>query len=382
MLSLRVALRFIAKSRFQSLFIVFGIAVGIAVQVFVGSLITSLQSSLLDSTVGGSPHVSLEPAEKGGVFAYTEAIRSIVQDTPAVTAVSPQIVVPVLATKGAAAVPLIVRAGEFAGLDGIYKLSQRTLEGDARTGGDGIVIGKDFADTYAVAVGDTLPLALADGTSVEARVSGIFDLGVQAVNEGTAFAESGLLSTRLGLAPDEVNVVETQIDDVFSSPTVADEWRAALPQLEVGDWQERNTELLTALQSQGTSSVMIQTFVIIAVMLGIASTLAISAVQKTRQIGILKALGMSDSSTGLVFFYQAGILGFAGTLLGLGLAVGLIALFSSLAAGPDSGLFPIELQPSFVAFSAGVGISIALLSAVIPYRSTARLDPIEVIQGG
>lgn len=127
---------------------------------------------------------------------------------------------------------------------------------------------------------------------------------------------------------------------------------------------------------------MIQVFVVLAVMLGIASTLAISAVQKTRQIGILKALGMSDSSTGLVFLYQAGILGFAGTLLGLGLAAGLIALFSSLAAGPDSGLFPIDLQLSFLAFSAGVGISIALLSAAIPYRSTARLDPIEVIQGG
>ncbi len=382
MLSLRVALRFIARSRFQSLLIVFGIAVGIAVQVFVGSLITSLQASLLDSTVGNSPHVILEPAEKGGTFAYTEAIRSLVEDTPSVTAAAPQIVVPVLATKGGATASLIVKAGEFAGLDGIYKLSKRTVQGEARPGPEGLLIGKDFANTYAVAAGDMLPLALADGTLVDARVSGIFDLGVQAVNEGTAFVDPGLLATRLGLAPNEVNVVETQIDDVFLSSTVAEAWRTALPQLEVGDWQERNAELLIALQSQGTSSVMIQVFVVIAVMLGIASTLAISAVQKTRQIGILKALGMSDSSTGLVFLYQAGILGFAGTLLGLGLAAGLIALFSSLAAGPDSGLFPIDLQPSFVAFSAGVGISIALLSAVIPYRSTARLDPIEVIQGG
>ena len=64
---------------------------------------------------------------------------------------------------------------------------------------------------------------------------------------------------------------------------------------------------------------MIQVFVIIAVMLGITSTLAISAAQKTRQIGILKALGMSDPRTGKVFLYQAGILGVCGTLLGIGL---------------------------------------------------------------
>jgi len=120
-----------------------------------------------------------------------------------------------------------------------------------------------------------------------------------------------------------------------------------------------NSDLLTALQSQSTSSYMIQVFVIIAVMLGIASTLAISAVQKTRQIGILKALGMSDSKTGLVFLYQAGILGVIGTALGIAVSLALIAVFSSVAKSGDSGLFPIEPRLGFVLLSAGIGIAIA-----------------------
>ncbi len=174
--------------------------------------------------------------------------------------------------------------------------------------------------------------------------------------------------------------METQIDDVFTSPEVAADVAAKYPQLQVTEWQAKNSELLTALQSQSTSSYMIQVFVIIAVMLGIASTLAISAVQKTRQIGILKALGMADGRTGLVFLWQAGILGVIGTALGIGISLGLIGAFSLIASSGDTGLFPIEPQLSFILFSAAIGIAIALISAIIPYRKTARLDPIEVIQ--
>ena len=175
--------------------------------------------------------------------------------------------------------------------------------------------------------------------------------------------------------------MEIQISDVFSSTRVAGEVAGEFPQLTVTDWQVQNSELLTALQSQTTSSVMIQVFVIIAVMLGIASTLAISAVQKTRQIGILKALGMADARTGLVFLYQAGILGAVGTALGIGISLGLIEVFSLVAAGGNTGLFPIQARPGFILLSAGIGMAIALVSAILPYRKTSRLDPIQVIQG-
>jgi lipoprotein-releasing system permease protein len=122
---------------------------------------------------------------------------------------------------------------------------------------------------------------------------------------------------------------------------------------------------------------MIQVFVLVAVALGIASTLAISAVQKTRQIGILKAMGMTDGRAGLVFLWAAALMGGTGTLLGVGLGVLLLWGFSK---GPL--LFTITIQPPFVLTSAGIGIGVALLSAIIPSRRTSRLDPIEVIQGG
>jgi lipoprotein-releasing system permease protein len=152
-----------------------------------------------------------------------------------------------------------------------------------------------------------------------------------------------------------------------------------LPATKVSDWQADNKDLLTALQSQSASSYMIQVFVLVAVALGIASTLAISAVQKTRQIGILKALGMADSRTSSIFVWQSAILGVAGALVGIGLAFLLVGGFAAGTAG-KAGSFPIYLQPGFVAFSAGIAILVALLSSIIPSRRTGRLDPIEVIQ--
>ena len=171
--------------------------------------------------------------------------------------------------------------------------------------------------------------------------------------------------------------------DVFSSEQVAASLAAdpALNGLSVTEWQAQNADLLSALQSQSSSSYMIQFFVLVAVALGIASTLAISAVQKTRQIGILKAMGMKDRQSGRIFLWQALILGVSGAGAGVAAGLGLIALFTFL--GRDSAsLFPITPQVGFVVISFVVGVLVAVAASYIPSRRTSKLDPIEVIQSG
>jgi lipoprotein-releasing system permease protein len=380
MLELKIAWRFLGRSRAQSVLIILGIAVGIAVQVFVGSLITSLQKSLLDSTVGSSSHVTLEPAPGQGSFTFTADDRTTLESDSRITAVAPVQVISALIPVGGSSAPVVVKGGALADIDSIYKVSEKMISGEATLQGDRILVGNDFAVQYDLQPGDSVRLVLADAQPVDATIEGVFDLGSQAANQQSVFAGLEAASAALGRPTDEVSVVETQIDDVFASPQVLTDVATAFPDLTVTEWQAKNSELLTALQSQSTSSYMIQVFVIIAVMLGIASTLAISAVQKTRQIGILKALGMADGRTGLVFLWQAGILGVIGTAVGIAISLALISVFSAIASSSDSGLFPIEPQPGFVLLSAGIGIAIALISAIIPYRKTARLDPIEVIQ--
>lgn len=375
MLSFKIAARFLKSSPGQSALIIAGIAVGIATQVFVGSLITSLQDDLIDSAVGSSPHITLTAADDEATVSG-ELATTVVKDEPLVSAAVPVRTLSAIFSSGEDSVPLSITGADAAGLDTIYKLSDRLVSGTYRLGEGEALVGTIFADTYGVAEGDTLELLLPSGSIAELEVSGVFDLGQATANERVAFIDAGSAAEALDLADDEYTAVQIQLTDVFASAEVAKRL-ASENDVEATEWQAENEQLLSGLSAQSGSSAMIQAFVLIAVALGIASTLAISAVQKTRQIGILKAIGMGDAAAGRIFLWQAALLGAGGTLGGIALGYGLIALFG-LVPVP----FSIRPEPGFIALSAAIGMTVALLSSVIPARSTSRLDPIEVIQNG
>jgi len=375
MLSFRIAARFLRSSPGQSALIMAGIAVGIAVQVFVGSLITSLQDDLVDTTVGSSPHVTLLPAEGESSLPLDLAAKTAKLDPLVVTAI-PVRTFSAIYTDGEESVPLSATGGDAGDLDSVYKLSDR-LESGAVTLAEGeALVGTIFSENYGIDTGDDLEVLLPDGRLATYTVSGVFDLGAAAANERIVFVDMDSAADALGQGDDEVSAIQTQLTDVFASSDVAARLAGEFDVV-TEDWQVQNEELLAGLSAQSGSSIMIQVFVLIAVALGIASTLAISAVQKTRQIGILKAIGMGDAAAGRIFLWQAALLGIGGTLGGIALGFGLIALFGVVPVP-----FSIRPEPPFIALSAAIGLTVALLSAVIPARSTSRLDPIEVIQNG
>ncbi len=381
MLSLTIATRFLRKSPAQSILIAAGIAVGIGVQVFLGSLITSLQSSLVQQTIGHSPQVVVAAAGDGRPLTYTAALRKVLAAQAQVTTVVPQRSFSAIYRRGGVSAPLQVVGGDLARLDTIYDLSGRLSAGSARLGRGAILIGKDFAAKYGLAPGSRFPLVLPDGRATDLTVAGVFDFGSTAANSATAFVGGSFAASVLGYGPDQYSSVGAQLQNVFASKTVAAAVAAApaLRGLKVSEWQAQNADLLSALKSQSASSYMIQFFVLVAVALGIASTLAISAVQKTRQIGILKAMGMRDGETGRIFLWQALVLGLAGAAAGVAVGLGLIAVFT-LVGRHNAALFPIHPQVSFTVLSFLVGVLVAAASSLISSRRTSRLDPIEVIQ--
>jgi lipoprotein-releasing system permease protein len=378
-LSLTIAARFLRKSLVQSLLIAAGIAIGIGVQVFLGSLIISLQANLVDQTIGSRSQVTVEPATQGGALDYTDAVKTAIADEPGITTQVPVRAFSALLRVGKESTPLQFTGGELAQLDTIYGLSGKTAAGTASLTGSEVLIGTDLADKYKLASGGALTLVLPDGKTVEAKVSAVVDLGSAAANSSLAFSSSSLAQGVLGQTANQYSAVQTQVANVFDSATIAKSLggQSALAGLQVTDWQAENQDLLSALNAQSSSSYTIQFFVLVAVALGIASTLAISAVQKTRQIGILKAMGMGDRQSGRIFLWQAAILGVIGAAAGVVVGVGLITVFSAL-----SSTFPITPQLGFAAISFVVGVLVALLSSLIPSRRTSKLDPIEVIQGG
>ena len=187
-------------------------------------------------------------------------------------------------------------------------------------------------------------------------------------------------SALLGIG-DRINTIEIQVHDVLAAEDLAREWGARLPDYQVKSWQESNASLLAALRSQSSSSYTIQVFVLLAVILGVASVLAISAVQKSKEIGILKAMGIEDKDSSLVFLFEGLILGIFGAIGGVLFGLGLAYSFTTFAIGADGNpVVPLNIDAGFIALSAGIAILASMLASLIPARKSSKLSVNEVIR--
>ena len=158
-------------------------------------------------------------------------------------------------------------------------------------------------------------------------------------------------------------------------------WQAARLPYKVEGWQEANASLVSALNAQSISTGVIRAVVMVVVVLGIASVLVVSVVQKRREIGILRAMGATQGQVLRIFLLQGAIVGALGSVIGVVLAVALIWAFSRLALGADGlPLFLITLHPALALQVAGVATLCGVLAAVAPARRAARLDPAQAIR--
>jgi lipoprotein-releasing system permease protein len=123
--------------------------------------------------------------------------------------------------------------------------------------------------------------------------------------------------------------------------------------------------------------------VVLTVALGIASVLIVSVVQKTREIGILRAVGTPRKRILRIFLIQGGVLGMIGAILGCGLGALLSKIFEQVASNPDgSPKFPVMLSLQLLGLTTLLATGVGLLAAVIPARRASQLDPVRSIKNG
>ena len=162
--------------------------------------------------------------------------------------------------------------------------------------------------------------------------------------------------------------------------TLASELQTRLP-YKIESWQESNAQLVSALNAQSISTAIIRGVVLAVVVLGIASVLVVSVVQKGREIGILRAMGATRGQVLRVFLVQGAVVGALGSVLGLMLAVALIWVFTHFVRGSDGmPLFSIALPPAMALQVALIASVCGVLAAVAPARRAAALDPAQAIR--
>lgn len=204
----------------------------------------------------------------------------------------------------------------------IVDLNEKIVRGKAPLTGTDILIGTELASDLGVDVGDKLRISAANGAVSTSTIAGVFDLGNKGANQRSTFMALHTAQSLLGL-PGGVPRLEVTVRDVYAAEVIAQRITAATG-VEADSWIETSAQFFAAISAQTTANTSIRCFVGLSVAFGIASVLVVSVVQKSREIGILRAMGISQRQILRVFLLQGGLLGLGGSVVGC--AIGAVAL--------------------------------------------------------
>lgn len=389
-LALKIALRFLRRGKWQTVLIVLGISIGVSVQIFVGILLNSLQRSLLNNFIGNSSQITiLSDTDDPLIDNYDDIVEDLKEfdELTAISVANDQIGT---ITIGSESESVLLRGFEFDDADEIYNIAERIYDGEAPDDNFEAIIGRDLNDELELDEGDKLPIfgfvTIGNDTIPVNRtfeIVGFFDLDIGSINSEWVITTLDSVQNMYNTG-DTVTRIEMQVKEelLYEADEIADDIEDELDLeddgLKITNWKDENQNLLNGLQSQSLSSYFIQSFVLISVVIGIDSVLAISVVQKKRQLGILKAMGINNRTASLIFIFQGLFLGIFGAIGGIGLGIFLLWGFTQAS---QSDFIVIYYDPIFISISAAIIIGSSIIAALGPAIKSSRLDPVDIIRG-
>ncbi len=397
-----LATRLLREGRAQTLLIITGIAVGVAVIVFLTALIGGLQAQIIERTLGTQSHIRLrEPDEvarplrdaaDGVVVASVDqraqrlrpldqwqGIEVALADFPEITAISPLVSGPALARRGSASRSVVMLGIDPDRYVRIVPVPDNLVEGEWRISGTDVAVGRQLAIELGARVGDRIRLDAGDGRSEVFTIVGIFELGVRDIDQRFVYLALRPAQALLDL-PGGVTTIDLRVRDFFDAERVARRIAARLD-VTAESWMTLNRNILDALAAQGMSSNLIRVFVALSAAFGIASVLAVSVVQRGREIGILRAMGTQRGQVLRIFLLQGAIVGLVGAAIGSLMAGGLILAWDAMGlARSGRGSFSLAVTPALFFAATGLATVVGMLAAVAPARRAARLDPVEAMR--
>ena len=404
-LAFSIAWRFLMSAKKQTIVIILGIAVGVSVQVFIGSLISGLQVDLIDTAVGSTTQITvssdidrtvdLNPGEISLPVITDDSISTSIKNlSEELIYVTETLDVIGFIEKDGIEKQVVFRGFDLEQAEGIYKIEtdEKLIYGRMPIQADEMILGIDFYTEYQEneieLFNEDNPIVVdvrrqGSNELISFKVVGFFDLGVKALNNAWGIGTIEAARSIYGVDDYYISSIEMQVSDPFLAQEIAAQIESELGETyEITNWMDEQASLLSGLEGQSISSLMIQVFVIVAVVLGISSTLAITVLQKSKQIGILKAMGLKDKDASFVFLSEGAILGVFGAIVGVILGVGLSVMFVTFAIDQTTGepVVPLNIDPGFIALSACIALFASILSALLPARRSSKMTVIEVIR--
>jgi lipoprotein-releasing system permease protein len=373
--------------------------------VFMSALLAGVQANMFSRVLSSQAHITISPRDEVArplrsasdtwelptILRPAQRLRSIDQWQSIsselrlrsnVIAVSPTASGSALAVRGGSSRAVSITGITPGDFYRIVNIPGKIVLGSAEMSQGDMLVGVDLASKLGIGLGDKIRLRIGPVASSDQMftISGIFDLGNRDANERTVYiplrAAQTLLDVRGG-----ITALGVDLSDPYQAEIVASEMRSSLG-VNAESWIAAFSELFTALRSQQLANFIIRFFVALAVALGIASVLVVTVVQRTSEIGILRAMGASRGQVLRVFLIQGAVIGLVGSIAGSAVGAGFVVMWRLFARNADgSEFFAISLPASLFLATGLIATLTGVLTAILPAIGAARLNPVDAIRG-
>ncbi|MGB3847374.1 MAG: ABC transporter permease [Sphingopyxis sp.] len=393
----KLAVRHLLSHRGQTALLVTGVALGVSVFVFMSALIGGLAELLTARTIGSIPHIVLEAPERGPLpIAAGDAVQrvrqkdlgrrdqipvwepliAVIEGTGKVTAVSPQITGGAFIERGQAVAPVGVVGVTPDKLSAIADIAGAVVSGTADLPPDGILIGSRLARHLDLRAGQVIRIASDRGRSRSLRVQGIFTLGIGSADRQAVYMNFTAARALFDL-PTGVTRIEVKVNPATDADAIAARLRRSTG-LDAIPWTSENSQLFEGLDAQARTGLIIKSFALVTIIVGIASAMLLSIARRQAEIGIMRAMGATKRLVVSIYVIEGTLLGLVGGVVGASIAWLALLPFPPVSE-IESGALPIDRNQGDFLLAILLTSLAAMLASLLPARRAARIDPVEAI---
>jgi lipoprotein-releasing system permease protein len=397
--ALKIATRYLTASKAQTALLVMGVAVGVFIFIFMSALIGGLAEFIMARTAGDMAHVTIEaeprdpalllPASDATVLLVQEkesrsaaelktasAFIPLIEALPGVIATSQQINGSGFLTRGNQVSQVSINGLEPGKESAIANLQSYIVEGNSALSTGGVLLGRTLVDDMNLSLGQTVRLESSKGIEALLTITGIYQMGSGGPDRRQAYVSLTTARTLFAM-PQGINRLEIKLTDLYAADALAAQI-SSLTGLTAKSWTEQAAQLLEALKAQAETGLILKSFAMVTIIIGVASALLLSTYRRRPEIGIMRAMGAGRWFVVVVFVTQGGLIGLMGGLFGAGIGYLALLAFPTRETMGSGGL-PIDVAQGAYGLAIVLTTLGAILASILPARSAARVDPVTAI---
>ena len=378
-----IAIRHITSRKRQTVLAVAAVALAVGISVVVVSIQNGFSEFLFDIILKNTPHITVSPEEGEEYIHLYKNLIDRIWTIEGVTAVSPTLATTATFFHEGNMENVLMIGVLPQEAEKVSSIGESMVHGDLNSvlGGRKVVMGQALADKLELDFGDSVEISFPDAKTLNIVVSGIFDTGYAPVDEGITYVSLETARDFLGEG-DVVTGVDIKLSQLYLADSIARE--LSYYGYNAEGWQELYPDIIRTLAFERAQNLVSMLLIMIIAAFGIANVMNMLVIEKTREIGMLMAMGATKSNIRRIFLMESGVLGLGGAICGCAIGL-LVSLYLGTLEiqSPTGEMFdlPVLVKLTDLVKFALIALALSIVAGVYPAHKASKLDPVVALRG-